>query len=104
MTLTNGWTEIFLDNSNGNIIDSNKVSNSAWGIALDNSNYNTISYNTSTGNTFSGIDLESNDLYNSLLYNTVTKNKYGISSGTWTSSSSNTITGNIATNNQYGYI
>ncbi|MFX0105356.1 MAG: nitrous oxide reductase family maturation protein NosD, partial [Candidatus Hodarchaeota archaeon] len=85
------------NSENINISGNTANNNDDYGIALDSSNYTTISGNTANYNNY-GIALDSSN-YTTISGNTANYNNYGIALD---SSDYNTISGNTANNNNYG--
>lgn len=99
LNLTNNWQSIVLSSTTNSTITQNQISNSNYGIVLeDASNCNSISANNITGN-MQGIAV-SDCQSNSITGNTLSKNQYG---AYLRSSSFNTLSGNtIAANTNHG--
>ncbi|HXX88446.1 MAG TPA: NosD domain-containing protein, partial [Candidatus Acidoferrum sp.] len=94
-----GGNGIDLTDTNNVTIKNTVIQYFDYGIYLMNSNREWIIQNNATSNTYDGITLDSSSSYNSVTGNIVTANTNGISVY---SSSNNIIAGNYAAGNGYG--
>ncbi len=100
ITGSTGNSGIYIENSEGNTISDNVLSDNNYGILLDDSISNTISDNNGTGNQYGIYVYQSSN-------NTIIKNNFSNSDGygiVLDYSESNNITGNNLKSNYYGGI